>query len=102
VAYFAQLPVKLGAHPIWADHVLVIGAIGGTLCAIVTLRIGYAKRILLFSGLATLSAAAAYIGKTRFAASFAEDAFAGQMWYFGWHAICIFVVAATITGAYRK
>ena len=31
--------------------------------------------------------ALASIGKERFAVSYAEDRFAGQMWYFGWIAL---------------
>jgi len=37
----------------------------------------------------------------RFAASYAENAFAGQMWFFGWHAVCIFAMATIVTTAYR-
>jgi hypothetical protein len=31
-----------------------------------------------------LAIAAATYGKAQFAASFAEDSFAGRLWYFGW------------------
>ncbi|MDX2484523.1 MAG: hypothetical protein QNK42_12775 [Pseudodonghicola sp.] len=80
------LPQLLGAHPWWAAQVVWIGAPAGLLLALLTARAGVAARvrITLFALIALASFAAASWGKGEFAASFAEDALAGQFWFFGW------------------
>lgn len=45
-----------------------------------------------------LGFAVAKYGQTQFAASYAEDAFAGRLWFFGWHATTV-MSFATITAA---
>lgn len=100
-AYLLALPLQLGAHPFWADQVLLYGAAIGALLALLSLRLPYALRVIGFVVLTGAAFAVAHIGKTRFAASFAEDALAGQMWFFGWHAVCASAVAATISAAYQ-
>ena len=37
-----------------------------------------------FFAVLALSLIVAVVGKARFAASYADDQFAGQMWFFGW------------------
>lgn len=82
------LPGALGAHPFWATQVLWIGApIGILLALLATLRgkVGFA----LLGGIALSTAAygTATYGRIAFAASYAEDAVAGQLWYVGWIAL---------------
>ncbi|WP_424970950.1 hypothetical protein [Dinoroseobacter sp. S76] len=82
------LPRTLGAHPFWATQVLWIGAPIGLLLALLATLRGHG-RLGLLGGIA-LSAAAygtATYGRIAFAASYAEDALAGQLWYFGWIAL---------------
>lgn len=84
---------SLGAHPWWAFKVGYLGVGAGAVLYLV-LR---AVRLPGWSGLlgfGILLLGAIWVtatGKTRFAASYAEDAFAGQMWFFGW--IGIFAAA---------
>lgn len=76
----------LGAHPFWAAKTGIIGAAigGGAAIVLAVLRVRPVVRIGL--GMAVLAAgyAAARLGADRFAASYAEDALAGKMWFFGW------------------
>jgi hypothetical protein len=90
-----SLPQQLGAHPWWSDKVLWIGVPVGAILALLTwaFSLGRLPRVLGFSVFTVLSYSAAHIGKSRFAASYAEDMFAGQMWYFGWIATCAFCAA---------
>lgn len=75
---------SLGAHPFWDIKTAVIGAPVGCVLGLALMRLGPAAR--LTAGLAMLGLAAtiARYGKTQFAASYAEDALAGKLWYFGW------------------
>ncbi|MFT7596844.1 MAG: hypothetical protein ACI8R4_004186 [Paracoccaceae bacterium] len=86
-----------GAHPWWAQQVIWIGLLVGlTLAAIArALPISHIPRVAGFVLLTLTAIATATTGKSRFAASYAEDAFAGQMWYFGWIGICA-LTAATL------
>ena len=74
----------LGAHPWWDIKTALIGAAIGVVLFVVLewLRPGLSFWV----GLLVLVVAilVSSIGKSRFAASFAEDAFAGKLWYFGW------------------
>jgi hypothetical protein len=80
------VPEALGAHPFWAAKVAYIGAaIGlGLALAIWRLRARFTVKLALAAGLLALTAGSTAMGKARFAASYAEDAFAGKMWFFGW------------------
>lgn len=99
LATAVDLTKLLGAHPWWSASVLWIGAaVGSVLYASATaLNARTGIMILTFSILTLAGFAIATWGKARFAASFAEDAVAGQMWYFGWIATCAFVAAALIS-----
>jgi hypothetical protein len=98
-AYVSGLTLALGAHPFWADKVIWIGLGLGLLLSAILWGLRISKTICLI-GLTLLTCAAfatAHIGKSRFAASYAEDAMAGQMWYFGWIATCAFALAILAT-----
>ena len=102
IFYLLDVPTKAGAHPLWADQVLVSGVVIGTILAVATTPLPGRLRVIGFSVLAVLSYLVAENGKFRFAESYAEDALAGQLWYFGWHALCIFMVAGVISSSYRQ
>ena len=79
-----DVPRQLGAHPWWTMRTAIIGAPIGLGLGVILLL---APRIwgTLVSVVATGGAfAVALYGGQQFAASFAEDAFAGKLWYFGW------------------
>ena len=82
-------PVALGAHPWWGFKVAYIGVpIGAVLFGLqLVWRAGYVAKAGLYATFLCLAAYLTYRGKIQFAASYAEDAAAGQMWIFGWIAI---------------
>lgn len=86
----------LGAHPWWSRQVLIYGLIPGFLLAWAAYRTGLTHRIRI--ALPALLALAAFgtasWGKAQFAASFAENTLAGQVWFYGWIAACAFAAAA--------
>ena len=96
-----ELPKWVGAHPFWANQVLIGGVVLGTLLAVIAIKLMSRVPAITFGILTLVSFGVAAYGKGRFAASFAEDTFGGQLWYFGWYAFCTFAVAATIAGMYR-
>ncbi|MBL4766966.1 MAG: hypothetical protein JKY94_04525 [Rhodobacteraceae bacterium] len=101
-AYAVGLTLTLGAHPWWAGKVILFGFGFGLLLAAALWGLRLSKLIRLIS-LTVLTLAAfstATIGKTRFAASYAEDVLGGQMWYFGWMATCTFALALLATLAW--
>ncbi|MGB0438946.1 MAG: hypothetical protein ACPGFC_02430 [Paracoccaceae bacterium] len=102
VAYGLDLAKILGAHPWWSRDVVLYGALGGGSLAggVLWLSARPAAWALGFWALAGGGVSVATWGKTQFVASYAEDALAGQLWFFGWIAACLFAVAAaTMTGA---
>ncbi|MEJ6478899.1 MAG: hypothetical protein QNL92_09500 [Octadecabacter sp.] len=96
LVYLLNVPLKLGAHPFWADRVILVGAPIGILLGLATTRFTYLARVFGLIALTGIAYTVAQIGKTRFAASYAEDAFGGHMWFFGWHAVCVFAVAVVV------
>lgn len=102
LAYALGLTLALGAHPWWADSIILIGLGLGLLLSVVLwgLRLSKPVRLTILTALSLAAYATAYVGKTRFAASYAEDALAGQMWYFGWIATCTFVLALLAAAAW--
>lgn len=78
------LAVHLGAHPFWADTVVWIGAALGLVAALLSERMRPSLGLGGFALVTALAVWAAVAGKARFVASYAEDAFAGRLWYFGW------------------
>ncbi len=102
LVYTTGLTQALGAHPWWADKVIWFGLGLGLLLSVILWGLR-ASRTIRMIGLTVLTIAAfatAYVGKSRFAASYAEDALAGQMWYFGWIATCTFALAILATVAW--
>lgn len=95
VAGFLDLSEYAGAHPFWSSSVIYIGVPLGIIFAGVVRALGLGRtlRLVLYAALLAAAIWITYSGKTRFAASFAEDRFAGQMWYFGWIAIATFGTA---------
>jgi hypothetical protein len=104
LAYATHLTQKLGAHPWWADKVIWIGLPVGFAMAATAwkLRLPRPWRITSFAVLAFVAFAVAHTGKARFAASYAEDMFAGQMWYFGWIGACTMTFAALASLTWAK
>ena len=80
------LTESLGAHPFWAISVAWIGVPIGLVLALAakTLQVAWLIRVLIFLICVSAAYTLAAVGKERFAASYAEDRFAGQIWYFGW------------------
>jgi hypothetical protein len=98
-AYFFKVPLKLGAHPFWADQVILWGAPIGVILGLIAVRLSFRASIIGFVALTGIAYLTAHTGKSRFAASYAEDAFGGQMWFFGWHGVFVFAVAAIVVAA---
>ena len=75
----------LGAHPFWDVKTALIGApIGAVVGVLVSMKLPKTASVAMFAILTLAAYAAAQWGKTTFAASYAEDAFAGKVWFFGW------------------
>ena len=83
---YLGLPEALGAHPFWAVRVAYLG-LGPGLAAIWLMRalgLSALARVVIAAGLLVVAFAVARTGGLRFAASYAEDAAAGAMWFWGW------------------
>lgn len=90
----------LGAHPWWSQKTLLIGApLGLILATLLGLKLRPLPLTITFAVATALTFATAKYGQTQFAASYAEDALAGKLWYFGWIATAVFSVA-TLTAAF--
>mgnify|MGYP000265312519 CR=1 FL=1 len=79
---YLGLTKTLGAHIWWDVKTIVIGAPFGV--ALAFLPLPRALRLFGCLAIALLAFGAAKYGQTQFAASYAEDALAGKLWYFGW------------------
>lgn len=104
LAFLYDVPKQLGAHPWWSTQVILIGVGAALGVALVAIWADMARILWAASCLIFLAAVAVTrYGKTQFAASFAEDAAAGRMWYFGWIAICfsLFLVICLANRALR-
>lgn len=75
-----------GAHPWWSRTNLMIGGGLGIATAFAAGFLPGAApiKIAVFAALAAFFYWAAYVGGVQFAASYGEDAQAGQLWYLGW------------------
>lgn len=86
-----KMPEHFGAHPYWAGKVLFIGGALGIFASSAFSVFASDMRLfvplVLFDTVFFLGAVSAYWGKSEFAASYAENEFAGQLWFFGWIAI---------------
>lgn len=87
----------LGAHPWWSQKTLLIGApIGLILATLAGLKLRPVPLTITLAIATALAFATAKHGQNQFAASYAEDQFAGKLWYFGWIATGA-TLAATLT-----
>lgn len=93
LAVYLNTPTYGGAHPIWTDKVVYIGAPLGLILGLLLSNLHYVVRTVGFGALTIATLFAAYWGKLTFAASYAENTFAGQIWYFGWIGVCTFTAA---------
>ena len=84
-----DLAVSLGAHPFWGTSVVLWGAVLGAVMHVGLRRQSASTTAGLASALTVTGYALAYLGKLRFAASYAEDQIAGRFWYFGWIIACL-------------
>lgn len=100
IAWILDLPRELGAHPWWSQKVVMSGALIGLAGGLAANWVLNGRRITAFLLLigTLIGFAIAKYGQTEFAASYAEDALAGQLWYFGWHLTCI-LSFATVAAA---
>lgn len=83
------LPEALGAHPLWAVKTGGIGSLGG-LGIYAALRMSGVRPAVLaaLAGIGLLATVYAISqGKLIFAASLAENAIAGRVWFFGWFGV---------------
>jgi hypothetical protein len=80
------LTQALGAHPFWASKVTLIGAPAGLVIAGIFYGFGVPRRVgvVAMSIVTAAALAGAAKGKAAFAASYAEDQLAGQIWFYGW------------------
>ena len=99
LAYF-DVTKMLGAHPRWAVDVAVYGVVPGIVLAVVLSFVG---RFALLAAVGDLiiSGAIVWYGKRTFAESFGESVLGGQMWFFGWIAVCACTVAVIALGLRR-
>lgn len=76
----------LGAHIWWDVKTILIGAPIGVLLAFLMAQVwaDTVKRTILWALLLLGAFAIAKYGQTAFVNSYAEDQFAGKLWYFGW------------------
>lgn len=104
LALATNLTQHLGAHPWWADKVVWIGLPVGLALAAVASALKLARPVVLGATgmLAIIGFAVAQFGKFRFAASYAEDALAAHMWYYGWIATCALTAAMLASLALRN
>ncbi len=98
-AYFSGATETLGAHPFWAGNTILLGTPIGLVLGYFSTRLPFISATVGLAGLTLVFFAIANLGKSRFAASYAEDTFAGQMWFFGWHAVVMFALATLFVAA---
>ncbi len=98
-AYFSGATQTLGAHPQWAGTVILLGTPLGLILGYACTRLPYMRAMIGLVGLTIVCFAITRTGQIRFANSYAEDTFGGQMWFFGWHAVVICAIAALFVAA---
>ena len=96
----AGVTVRLGAHPLSARDAPLTGLVLAVRIALVGFwrpdLAGVLALVCLIAG-----AVSAHFGKAAFAASYAENALAGQFWFFGWIAFCGGATALIAVGLAR-
>lgn len=85
-AAWTGLTAQAGAHPAQALQQALIGAPIGAASAFALSRTRTPRvaQFVLWAVLMLAGFAMAALGKQRFVASYAEDAFAGHLWHYGW------------------
>ncbi|NNF25461.1 MAG: hypothetical protein HKN63_11775 [Rhodobacteraceae bacterium] len=85
-AAWTGLTAQAGAHPALALQQAMVGAPIGAVLALALSRTRTPKvaQLMLWAVLLLAAFAMAALGKQRFVASYAEDAFAGHLWHYGW------------------
>ncbi|MBF9030510.1 hypothetical protein HKCCE3408_08890 [Rhodobacterales bacterium HKCCE3408] len=101
VAAYLGLGQALGAHPFWDVQTAWIGAAIGLVAGLVFARLPGKAVLPAFALLALGAWGAAAWGKARFAASFADDRFAGQIWYVGFILAAAAAAACLVSAALR-
>ena len=86
--YLTGAPALLGAHPQWATSVISIGAPIGIFGFMALVKTNKTAVMVGSVTLLIVAYVTATVGKSRFGASYGDDALAGQMWHYGWIAIC--------------
>lgn len=83
---YSGVTVQLGAHPRWAASSAWIGVATGASAALILALFRFHRGwAIMIAMLATaLAGATAYFGKDAFVSSYAANAFAGRLWYYGW------------------
>jgi len=95
LGYFGILRL-LGSHPWWDFKTALIGAPIGCVIGLGLMRLGGMMARVIGLVLLGLAIAMASYGRTQFAASSAEDLFAGKLWYFGWIGIAAGLSASLV------
>lgn len=99
---YSGLWVRLISHPWWSLSSTLHGIAGGTVPVLITLwgqrKYGWHRRWILglWLLLFLVVSGAAYWGKYQFGASYAEDVFAGRVWFFGFKAMTLTLFAALV------
>ncbi|MBU2867079.1 hypothetical protein [Pacificibacter marinus] len=86
IAGVTSIAAQLGAHPWWANQVILVGAPIGIVLGLVLWGARLNRVLRLCLGVVALAAAfgVAKYGQIGFANSYAEDQLAGKLWYMGW------------------
>lgn len=89
----------LGAHPFWGLNIAYFAIAAGVVLTLLVnaIRQPRALQLVIFGTLLIISIAITAYGKTQFAASYAEDDFAGKLWFFGWISALTAVFGAITT-----
>jgi len=100
--HYSGLWVRWISHPWWSLSSTLHGLIGGI---ILTVALHFGRRrfnwagglILAFCAVfLAISVVVTYWGKTTFALSYGEDAFAGRFWFFGFKAINLWLFTTLV------
>ncbi|MEO1639786.1 MAG: hypothetical protein AAFU41_11130 [Pseudomonadota bacterium] len=100
--FLLDLARLTGAHPGWAGHLFLSGTFLGSLLAFLVVHLQFVPRTIGLSLLVIGAYLTADYGRMLFTAPFAEDRIAGQMWFYGWHVLCITLVAHIISVSYER
>ncbi|CUK06816.1 hypothetical protein Q8W25_03750 [Shimia thalassica] len=94
-----DVPTSFGAHPWWSTKSVLIGAPIGIVIAVLATRLTISAMVrrITFAVAVVAAFGVAKYGGEQFAASYAEDAFAGKLWFFGWIATSAAVAAWLVT-----